>query len=338
MGVSTALIGLLPSYATIGYWAPAALVLLRVLQGMGAGAEFASVAVASYEHADSKKRGSMGSWPALGMNIGLVLSSATVYVLSLFGDEFLFGIGWRIPFVLSIVLVLIGMWVRKTVPETPDFAAHAIQQEPGRKTPLIEVFRQDWRGLTVVIVIALGYTSISYIFKTFSLAYATQFQGISAGDTALGVMLAGIVAVLIIPSLGKLCDTWSSRNVLVLGGVLAGIWASVFLVLLGTGSTWAMWIALIVGSGIIAPMMIAAQGSFYSRQFPVSTRSSGVGTAREVGTAIAGATAPLGALALVTASATNSTFGVGVVLIGAAVMVIIPAFFDQGCKHSTARN
>lgn len=338
MGISTGIIGLLPDFATIGAWAPIMLVLLRILQGMGAGAEFASAAVASYEHADAGKRGSMGAWPALGMNLGLLLSAATVFVIALFGDEFLMSIGWRIPFVASFLLVAVGLWVRAAVPETPDFERETDRHDARRKSPLLQLFRQDWRGLAVVIVVALGCTSISYIFKTFSLAYLTQFKGIPASDSALGVTLAGIAAVLVIPCIGRLCDRWSSKHVLVLGAVLGGAWGGIFLALLNSGNRWAIWAALIVGSGIIAPMMIGAQGSFYSRQFPVATRSTGVGTAREAGTAIAGALAPLGALALVTASPTNSTFGVGVVLVVSAVLAIVPAMLDQGRKHSASKN
>ncbi|ABK75897.1 MFS transporter [Mycolicibacterium smegmatis] len=337
MGVSTGVIGFLPDFATIGMWAPIALVLLRILQGLGAGAEFASAAVASYEHADVAKRGSMGSWPTLGMNLGLVLSAATVFVISLLGDDFLTTVGWRIPFVASFALVAVGLWIRASVPETPDFAQES-EQRRTKAFPLIALLRQDWRGLAVVIGIALGCTSISYIFKTFSLAYLTQFKGVSAADSALGVTLAGIAAVLVIPLLGRLCDRWSSKRVLIVGGVLSGVWATFFLALLNTGETWAIWTALIVGTGVLVPTMMAAQGSFYSRQFPVATRASGVGTAREFGTSVAGGAAPLGALALVTASPTHSTVGVGVVLVGAAVLAVVPAMFDQGTKHSAYKN
>lgn len=338
MGLSTGLIGLLPDYATIGVWAPVALVCLRVLQGMGAGAEFASAAVASYEHADAGNRGRMGSWPALGMNLGLALSAATVFVLSLFGEDFLLGVGWRIPFILSFALVAVGMWVRTSVPETPEFVNEREQHGRRHTFSLVELFRRDWRGLMVVVLVGLGATSISYIFKTFSLAYLTQFKDVPASRSSLGVTMAGITAVAVIPFIGRMCDRWSSKTVLIVGAVLGGLWSMAFLALLGTGNSIAIWTALVVGSGLIAPMMLAAQGSFYSRQFPVDTRSSGVGTARELGTAIAGGAAPLGALAIVAASPTNSTLGVGVILVVAAILVVVAALFDQGHKYSTARN
>lgn len=338
MGICTGLIGLLPDYATIGVWAPIALVLLRVLQGMGAGAEFASAAVASYEHADPGNRGRMGAWPALGMNLGLALSAATVFALSLVGEDFLLGIGWRIPFVLSFALVGVGLWVRSSVPETPEFASARDDHQGRAGFGLLALFRNDWRGLAVVVVIALGCTSISYIFKSFSLVYLTQFKSVPAAQSSLGVTLAGITAIAVIPFIGALCDRWSSKTVLIVGAVLGGLWSPVFLVLLNTGESLAIWIALIVGTGLIVPMMIAAQGSFYSRQFPVATRSSGVGTARELGTAISGAAAPFGALALVASSPSNSTVGVVVLLIFSAILVVVTALFDPGRKHSTALN
>lgn len=338
MGVTSMLIGFIPSYATIGVWAPILLVVLRILQGMGAGAEFASAAVASYEHADKSTRGQMGAWPAFGMNIGLVLSSATVFLLSLAGDDFLLDIGWRIPFLASIVLVGVGIWVRKAVPETPDFVETAQHRTAGSRFPLIQLLRNDWRGLNIVILIAIGYTSISYIFKTFSIAYVTQYENVSAAVSTLAVTFAGIAALVVIPFIGRLCDRWSSRNVFIAGGALSGLWAFAFLTLLSTGGTWQIIIAVVVGSGLFVPMMITAQGSFYSRQFPVESRSSGVGASREIGTAISGAIAPVGALALVAASTTNSNAGVGIVLAISALLVIVPALFDQGKRYSSSHN
>jgi MFS family permease len=127
MGICTCAIGLIPTYAVIGFWAPFLLVAFRIVQGLGAGAELAGAAVTSAEHAADQKRGSQGSWPALGLNLGLLLSSMTVYLLTLGGDEFLLSGGWRIPLLLSSILVMIGLWVRKQLPETPQF--HRVEEE-----------------------------------------------------------------------------------------------------------------------------------------------------------------------------------------------------------------
>ncbi|MEN5302431.1 MFS transporter [Pseudomonas sp. TWI628] len=339
MGVCTALIGLIPSYATIGIWAPILLVVIRIIQGLGAGAELSGAAVTSYEHASEGKRGSQGAWPALGLNLGLLLSSLTVYMLTMNGNDFLLAGGWRIPFIASIALVAVGLWVRKSIPETPDFKEldKADSSKP-QVSPLKLLFRNDLKGLAVVFFVAIGYNALSYIFKTFSLAYLTQFKGVQAHVTSLSVTIASLVAIFAVPFFGWLCDRWSSKTVLMLGGVLSALFAYPFLQLLSTGEPTQIYIAIAIGTGILAPMMFAPQGSFLSRQFPTQTRSSGFGTGREIGTAVAGGLAPLGGLALVAGSATHSTDGVALILAIAGVLVVVFALCDQGRRHSTSKN
>ncbi len=338
MGVCTALIGLIPSYATIGVWAPILLVVIRIIQGLGAGAELSGAAVTSYEHASEGKRGSQGAWPALGLNLGLLLSSLTVYLLTMNGNDFLLAGGWRIPFIASIVLVAVGLWVRKSIPETPDFKELDRSDAKPQISPLKLLFKNDLKGLAVVFFVAIGYNALSYIFKTFSLAYLTQFKGVEAHVTSLSVTIASLVAIFAVPFFGWLCDRWSSKTVLMLGGVLSALFANPFLQLLSTGEPSMIYLAIGIGTGILAPMMFAPQGSFLSRQFPTQTRSSGFGTGREVGTAVAGGLAPLGGLALVASSATHSTDGVALMLTIAGILVVVFAFFDQGRKHSSSKN
>ncbi|MGV0869269.1 MFS transporter [Corynebacterium kalidii] len=337
MGTSTFLIGVLPTAGTIGIWAPVLLVILRIAQGMGAGAEYASAAVNSYEHAKSGRRGRQGSWPALGLNIGLVLSSAVIFLLTLNGDEFLINGGWRIPFIASILLVGVGMWVRSSLPESPEFT-QKVEKDENATSNFANVFVHHWRSLLVVLFVAIGYNALSYIFKTFSVAYLDEFQGVSANVTSGAVMVAGLVALVTVPIFGELCDRLGSKTVIAAGGVLSAVFAFIFLALLSDSSTWKIYLAVAIGTGVLAPMMFSAQGSFLSRQFPAEARSTGVGTAREIGTAIAGGLAPLGALSLVVASPTDSTVGVGCVLVAAGVLVVAAALFDQGRRYTTDRN
>ncbi|MFQ6345913.1 MFS transporter [Pseudomonas sp. R11F] len=338
MGVCTTLIGLIPSYASIGIWAPIVLVFIRIIQGLGAGAELSGAAVTSYEHASQGKRGSQGAWPALGLNLGLLLSSLTVYLLTMNGNEFLLAGGWRIPFVCSIVLVGIGLWVRNSIPETPQFKELSQEAVKVKASPLKALFKNDLKGLAVVFFVAVGYNALSYIFKTFSLAYLTQFKGVDVHVTSLSVTIASLIAIVAVPCFGWLCDQWSSKTVLMLGGVFSLLFAYPFLALLNSGESLMIYLAIGVGTGILAPMMFAPQGSFLSRQFPTQTRSSGFGTGREIGTAIAGGLAPLGALSMVAASATHSTDGVVIILAVSALLVVVFALCDQGRKHSTFKN
>ncbi|KRP48017.1 Sugar phosphate permease [Pseudomonas libanensis] len=338
MGVCTTLIGLIPSYASIGIWAPILLVFIRIIQGLGAGAELSGAAVTSYEHAAQGKRGSQGAWPALGLNLGLLLSSLTIYLLTINGNEFLLAGGWRIPFICSIVLVGVGLWVRNSIPETPQFQELSKEAAKAKPSPLKALFKNDLKGLAVVFFVAIGYNALSYIFKTFSLAYLTQFKGVDVHVTSLSVTIASLVAIVAVPCFGWLCDKWSSKTVLMLGGLCSLLFAYPFLALLNSGESLMIYLAIGVGTGILAPMMFAPQGSFLSRQFPTQTRSSGFGTGREIGTAIAGGLAPLGALSMVAASATHSTDGVVIILAVSALLVVVFALCDQGAKHSTFKN
>lgn len=338
MGVCTTLIGLIPSYASIGIWAPIVLVFIRIIQGLGAGAELSGAAVTSYEHAAQGKRGSQGAWPALGLNLGLLLSSLTVYLLTINGNEFLLAGGWRIPFVCSIVLVGVGLWVRKSIPETPQFKELSKEAAKAKASPLKALFKNDLKGLAVVFFVAIGYNALSYIFKTFSLAYLTQFKGVDVHVTSLSVTIASLIAIVAVPCFGWLCDKWSSKHVLILGGLCSLLFAYPFLALLNSGESLMIYIAIGVGTGVLAPMMFAPQGSFLSRQLPTQTRSSGFGTGREIGTAIAGGLAPLGALSMVAASATHSTDGVVIILAISALLVVVFALCDQGRKHSAFKN
>ncbi|WP_326522771.1 MFS transporter [Sphingomonas sp.] len=336
MGICTAAIGLIPSYATIGIWAPVLLVAFRIVQGLGAGAELAGAAVTAYEHAASDRRGRQGAWPALGLNLGLLLSSLTVYLLTLGGDEFLLAGGWRIPFILSFALVFLGLWVRRSLPETPQY--HAIDVAHAPKTPFRTLLSTNMKGLFVVFLVAIGYNAISYIFKTFSLAYLTQFKGVPASTTAFAVTLASLVAIVAVPVFGWLCDRFSSKAVLATGGIVAATFAYPFMALLGTGQATSVYLAIVIGTGLIAPMMFAPQGSFLSRQFSVESRSTGVGTGREIGTAIAGGLAPLWALTMVARSPDHSTTGVVAILAVSAFIVVAAALADQGARFSRARN
>lgn len=337
MGICTTAIGLIPTYESIGIWAAVLLVTFRIIQGLGAGAEFAGAAITSYEHASEDKRGSQGAWPALGLNLGLLLSSLTVFLLTLNGDEFLINGGWRIPFILSFVLVLIGLWVRKSLPETPDYAEAHLETVKARN-PFKDILKTNMKGLTVVFIIAIGYNALSYIFKTFSLAYLTQFQGVTAHVTSLSVTIASLVAIFTVPFFGWLCDKWNSKKVLMLGGLLSILFAYPFMKLLETANETSIYIAVAIGTGILAPMMFAPQGSFLSRQFAVENRSTGVSSGREIGTAIAGGLAPLGALSLVAASPTHSTTSVIIILGISGILVAIACAFDQGHRFSKHKN
>ncbi len=329
MGISSGLIGLIPSYDSIGLLAPALLVLLRLAQGFGAGAEFASAIAVAYEHAAVKTRGRYGSLPALGVNIGLFLSSLTVTVLTSLDENFLHTWGWRIPFIASFALVAVGFWVRRRMPETPEFERIAGSDDKRHDAkPLREMFRLDWRGLGAVGFVVAGYLSASYLFKTFSLSYLTEFRDVAANVGSFGVTLATAVAIVAVPFAGELCDRFDARRVLLIGAVCIAVLAFPFFWALNTGTPAIIWGSMILTTGLVIPAMLAAQGAYFARQFPTQVRASGIGTAKET-SGIAGGVAPAAAFGLITVTPNHAFWPVALMFIVCAISVVVGAMWDQ---------
>ncbi|GAA2094194.1 MFS transporter [Streptomyces albiaxialis] len=340
MGISSGCIGLLPGYADIGIAAPVLLVVLRLLQGLGAGAEFGGAIALAYEHADPARRGRQGAWPALGVNIGLLASSLTVTVLTSTSDGFLYGFGWRIPFLLSFALVGIGFWMRRRVPETPEFerAVREARRVRKRRSPLLELVRSDWRGLAVVMAVTAGYNGVSYVFKTFSLAYLTSFRDVAASVGSMGISIASACAIVTAPLAGRLADRVGAKSLVITGAVATGLLAFPFFWLLDTGNHWLIWLDLTLATGIVVPLMLAAQGAFLAKQFPTRVRTSGLGTGREVSGALSGGLAPLAALGIVQAAPGHATWGVSLLFVAGALFIGVGAACDQSRRHGPDLN
>ncbi|MET8274036.1 MFS transporter [Streptomyces sp. NPDC005134] len=336
MGISSGCIGLLPGYSSIGVAAPALLVVLRLIQGLGAGAEFGSAIAMSYEYAGSGKTGRFGSWPALGVNIGLFASSLTITILTAINEDFLYGWGWRLPFLFSFALAGVGYIVRRGLPETAAFEKLEAAQPRQRRKPLLELVVSHWRPLLVVTAMTIAYNGASYVFKTYSLTYLKTIVGAPASYATFGVTLASLAAIFVVPAVGRLCDRIDSRRVLIVSGIGIAALAYPFFTLLDTGNKWAIWAALILTTGLVIPAALSAQGDFLARQFPVQVRNSGIGTGREVGGAFAGGFAPLWAVALVAGSPTHSTAGVSLMFVGAGVLLLVAAVCDQTRRTNAA--
>ena len=195
--------------------------------------------------------------------------------------------------------------------------------------PLVKLFRSDWRALAVVMVITIGYNGVSYVFKTFSLAYLTNFRGVPANIGALGISIASGTAIVTVPIAGWISDRIGAKKVVVAGAVATGLLAFPFFWLLDTGASWFIWLGLVLATGIVVPAMLSAQGAFLAKQFPAEVRSTGLGTGREVGGAVSGGLAPLAALAIVEASATHATWGVSLLFVAGALCIGLGALADQ---------
>ncbi|MGW4332645.1 MFS transporter [Rhodococcus koreensis] len=220
MGIASGLIGLVPSYAAIGVAAPALLIILRILQGFGASAELGSAITVAYEHADETTRGRNGAYPVMGAQIGLLAASLAVAAVTSIDDEALYTWGWRVPFVASFAIVIVGYWVRRAMPESEEFEKVATEARHRKGFQVLrDLVRGNWRGLVVVAAVYGGYSALSYTFKTFSLSYLAEFQGVAKNVGALGVTFASIAAIAACPLLGRLSDRVDTRKVMIGGGL-----------------------------------------------------------------------------------------------------------------------
>ncbi|MGO4250272.1 MFS transporter [Paenarthrobacter sp. RAF54_2] len=338
MGGSTGLMGFIPSYDSIGGAAPILLVVLRIFQGVGAGAEFSAAITVSYEHAGDDKRGRFGSLPTLGVNLGVFFASLAVAGLAMIGDDFFYSWGWRIPFVISFLVAVVGYVIRLKLPESPDFEAMPVAET--RRSwfrVLADLFRSDWRGLVIVFAAYAGYALIATLWKTFSISYLAEFKDIGGAVSSFGITLASAVAIFWTPICGRLCDMIPVQRVLAFGGLLVILYAFPFFWLLNTGVPLNIWIALILGTGLLAPLLSVATSPFMARQFATKSRVTGIGVAKESSGAVAAGFGPVLALALITASGTDSTTAVSGMFIVGGILFVFAAWRGRTTPPSIAK-
>ncbi|MGD7002562.1 MFS transporter [Corynebacterium halotolerans] len=324
MGGATALIGLLPTFDSIGVWAPILLILLRILQGVSAGGEWGSAVLLAVEHAPTKKRGLFGAGPQIGVPAGLLLSSGVLALMDVIapGDAFMEW-GWRIPFLFSIVLVIIGFWIRSGVDESPVFEEIKEKSEAGAKNPIGSLFR---RFLPLVILGALvfaGNGTVGYMTTGgYIQNYSTNPEGIAMDRGEVLLAVTGSAATWMIFTLfaGWLSDHLGRRNTYIIGFIVQAIGAAALFPLVNIGNIWLLFGALVfltIGLG----MTYGQQSAMYAELFPASIRGSGVSITYAIGSILGGAFAPTIAAALV--EATGTTFAVSGYLVGATLVGLV---------------
>ncbi|MFG2580477.1 MFS transporter [Streptomyces malaysiensis] len=292
IGGATLLIGLLPTYATVGVAAPAALVLLRFAQGVGVGGEWGGAVLLSSEFGDPRRRGFYASAAQVGPPAGNLLANGVLAALgaALTEDQFL-SWGWRVAFLLSGALVAFGLWVRAKLEETPVFKAmEAAQDRP--EAPLREVFTTQPKALTAAILSRVAPDVLYAMFTVFVLTYATEELDMSRGSALTAVLIGSSLQIVLIPLAGALSDRVNRR--LLYGGaaVAAGVWPFLFFPLVADGS-WALLTLGVVGALVIHSLMYGPQAAFVAEQFSPRLRYTGSSLAYTLAGLIGGAIAPL---------------------------------------------
>ncbi|MFI9503062.1 MFS transporter [Nocardia sp. NPDC052566] len=305
MGVSSTLIGLLPNYHSIGFWAPALLVALRLIQGIGLGGEGTGAVVLAMEHAPTGRLNRYASYPQMGTPAGVILANgAFLGTSALLPDAAFLDWGWRIPFLLSALLVVFGLAVRLRVTESPVFTAAADRGEVV-VFPLRDSLRVGFSRLTLILLAAVATSAVVYIFMAFTLTYGTKTFGFSRNFLLLGVIVASLIWCATMPVWGALADRYGTHRVFLLGTAALLVWCAAYFPLINTGNRAVAWIALL-GMGIALPISHSVGGIIVAELFPASVRYSGASLIVQASVALGGGCAPLIATALWTAGSSSA--------------------------------
>jgi MHS family shikimate/dehydroshikimate transporter-like MFS transporter len=319
MGVSTGIIGLLPTYETIGVWAPVLLVVLRVLQGLGAGAEFGGASTLLAEHAPPERRGYYCSYAQTGVQVGLVLATVSFLLVGLLSEEQLLAWGWRVPFLASFLLIAVSLYVRLRVEESPVFRKMAAEQTI-IKLPVLETLRTYPRNLLIGVGAHIADTACAYLYATFTISYVTNL-GVPRATVLTGVIVFGLVVIVLQPVYGALSDRIGRKPLNVFSMVFTAVFIFPFFLLLQTEQPVLVVLALVIATALGWAPVIAVQPAFYAELFGARVRYSGFATSREVGAALAGFT-PFIATAMV-AAAGGAPWGVAVYIIVLCVISLV---------------
>ncbi|HLH70624.1 MAG TPA: MFS transporter [Candidatus Dormibacteraeota bacterium] len=321
MGAATFAIGLLPPYSAVGILAPILLVVCRLFQGFGTGAEFAGVSVMLTEYAPEGRRGLFGCTGAIGSSTGLTLGTATFLALQALPHDQLLAWGWRIPFLASAVLVAIGLYIRTRIEESPAFMK-IVEQRQVERLPLRGLVTQEWRSLLLIGGLAAGIQMGTYVFLTYIIAYSTIQIHFAPGTATFMVTLAGVAAMIVTPIFGALSDVLGRRFVFGGSALLAAICVFPYFALIGTRDTVLATIAIVGLGGVIIQAMAGTQGSMFAEVFSTKLRYSGFAVGREVSAAIFGGLSPLIAASLV-ASARGASWAMSLYLIAVLLLTFV---------------
>jgi MFS family permease len=320
-GVGTVLIGCLPTYQQAGVWAPLLLVFLRMAQGFGLGGEWGGAALVAVENAPAGRRGLFGSSMQMGVPAGLLLSTAAFDAVAALPDPQFYGWGWRVPFLCSFVLLLVGLYIRLRVAESAHFR-RVVEARAQARIPLVDVIVRAWRPVLLLIFVQSATNIGYYIFTTYSVVYVTGPLHLPRTWVLNGLLVAAAADLVAQPLFGALSDRLGRRAVFAGGAACIGLWGFAFFPLAATGNEALLWLALVVSLGLGHASTSALLGPLYSEQFPTRLRYTGASLGFQLSGVVTAAPAPALAAALFAATGTP---------IAVAVYIAVAAAVSIGC-------
>ena len=315
IGVSTVLIGCLPSYDRIGAAAPALLVVLRLCQGIALGGEWGGAALMSIEHAPRHRRGLFGSATQMGAPGGMLLASGAVSVASAISGDAYGAWGWRLPFLASAVIIVVGLVIRLRLAESPEFRRTVADRERTR-LPIARVLRHDWRTVLLGAGMSGANNAIYYTVATYTLAYATGHLGISQDAVLHHVTLVGAVYLVTVPLFGALADRVGLRRQVALAALAGAVIIVPYFLVIDTGNTLVILVAMVVALAVVQSAAYAPQPAIYAALFRPEVRYTGASLSYALPTTLIGGTAPFIGTALYAWTGGNMAFAIYIAALG----------------------
>jgi MFS transporter, MHS family, shikimate and dehydroshikimate transport protein len=332
MGIATFLIGVLPTFTSIGLMAPILLVVLRFAQGIGVGGEWGGAVLMSVEHAPKGRRGFFGSWPQMGVPAGLLLSTgAFAAVQALTSEAAFMSWGWRVPFLVSAVLVGVGLFIRLKIMESPAFERVKETKTEAPK-PIVDVVRKYPREVLTAMGMRVGENGCFYILTVFVLAYGEEELGLAKGTMLTGVIIAAALGLVTVPLWGHLSDRFGRKPLYLAGAVITTLWAFPLFGLINTESPVLIWLSIAIGINLGHDLMYGPQAAYFSELFGTRVRYSGASLGYQLASVFAGGFAPLIATALLAANGGSPTL-VALYMVGLGLVSVIATLFAPETLH-----
>lgn len=328
MGLSTTIIGILPGQETMAA-APVLLILMRVLQGLAVGGEWSGSVLLSMEWGNQKRRGLFASWPQLGVSIGLILSTAILALVNLLARDSFLAWGWRIPFLLSLVLVAIGLYIRLRILETPVFAK-VVEQKRLEKAPVFQVIKRHPKEIVLSALVRMSEQMPFYIATVFVLSYVTSpdHGGFTRTFALVATIVAAALELLLLPIFGHLSDSVGRKRIYMLGAAIMGVWGFAYFALLDTGIGWLVFLAMALAL-IPHAMQYGPQASLIAESFPTNLRYGGAGLGYQLSSLVAGGPAALVAAFLIHEFGTGYAISVYILISAIITLAACAALPDR---------
>ncbi|SDB80361.1 metabolite-proton symporter [Raineyella antarctica] len=322
MGLATLLIGILPTYAAIGIAAPVLLTVLRLAQGFMVGGEWGGATLMAVEHAPVGRKGIFGSFPQMGAPLGTALATGAFLIAATLPDDQFLAWGWRVPFLVSALLVVIGLAIRLTVEESPAFQA-AQEEDKVEALPIVTAFRDHWRAILLIAGTYLSQGVLAYLCMSYFVNYGSKVIGIPRVHALSGVLVAAVIATVAYPVFGWLSDYWGRKTMYLLGAVLMGVSVFPAIAMINTGNSLLFVLAITLMFGIAMPPSAGVTGPLFSMVFPKEIRYSGVSVGYTISQIVGPAFAPTIATAIYGATHSSTSVGLYMVVICAISIVSV---------------